>query len=427
MFQKYLNVIHLKLKLFYRIAFISILLLLMILPLTVRTANAQPAQNYFVTVNPTTPDSIMYTTVGRNWTVSFEAFWTYGENSGTAIQNATVTIQVNNTKNKTIDTLQLNTTYGVFSFNYSSSTAEKLNFTATKLVTTDGIEFKSELDKLNNVYGLQSKPMVVWWDTFLVSLVNSNANTLGTVYVSVNVTYLLLPEEGLTLPEWATYSNQTFLPKIAHNLTVTINGVKAQETSIEGIYEANVSIWLPTAYILVGVSQERWITTFTGFSFAQNANETLWKYSTASGLGLFSVAIVLFFIFSQKSKGHISSKKNTYAFLGGVLLIISSLVSVYWGLVGLDSTLHGFAWLPLTLLGFLSFGIGSIAGYLSLKRKKQALIILAVVLSLFTNLFGIKFSLDIYGLASPWLIIIPSFALSAISGLLICSADEVFA
>lgn len=419
--------INLKLKLISRISLISILLLLLILPLTVKTANAQTAPNYFVTVNPTTPDSQMYTTIGRNWTVSFEALWSYGENSGTAIKNATITVQVNNSKNEIVNTLQLNTTSGIFSFNYSSTTAEKLTFTPTKLVTYDGKEYKSELlDEANDVYGFQSKSVIVWWDTFHVSLVNSNANTLGTVYVSVNVTYLLLPEDGLTLPEWATYSNQTFLPKIAHNASVTINGVKAQETSIDGIYEANVSIWLPTAYILVGVSQEGWTTTNSGFSFDHNANETIWGYSVISGLGFVFAALATFFVFFRKSESNVSSKRKTFSFLGGVLLILSSIVSVYWGLVGLDSTLHGFGWLPLTLLGFFSFGIGSAAGYLSLKRKKQALVIFAVIMPIFTNLFGIKFSLDMYGLANPWLIIIPSFALSVISGILICNADEAF-
>ena len=256
-----------------RIALISILLLTLVLPILVETATAQTPSNYYVTVNPTTPDSPIYTTVGRNWTVSFEALWSYGDNSGQAITNAIVTVQVKNSKNEAINTLSVNTTTGLFSFNYSSSTVDVLTFKPIKLVTQDGVKWTPNLlDAGKSLYGFQSKSVVVWYDTFHVSLVSFDTKTLGVTAVSVNVTYLLLPEDGLTLPEWATYSNQTFLPKIVHNAIVTINGVKAEETSM-GIFTAKVSIWLPTSYIVVGVSQEGWVTTHTGFSFAHNANE----------------------------------------------------------------------------------------------------------------------------------------------------------
>ena len=250
----------------------------------------------------------MYTTVGRNWTVSFEALWSYGDNSGAAIKNAIVTVQVNNSKNDIINTLQLNTTTGIFSFNYFLSTADKLTFTPTKLITQDGTKYDSGLfDAGNSVYGFQSKSIAVWWDTFHVSLVNSNTTTLGMVAASVNVTYLLLPEDGLTLPEGSTYSNQTFLPKIVHCANVTINGFKATETSA-GMYTANSSILLPTAYIHVAVSQEGWVTTHTGFTFSDNANEPLWQYTVIFGLVLVVVALTI--VLRRKSGINVLSKEE---------------------------------------------------------------------------------------------------------------------
>jgi hypothetical protein len=412
-------------KLFSRVVLTSILVLMLALP-AIKAVNAQTTTNYFVTVNPTTPDSQMYTTVGRNWTVSFEALWSYGDDSGTAIVNATVTVQVYNSKTEVVDTLSLNTTNGLFSFNYSSSTAEILTFTPTKLVASDGIEYDSNLlDAENSLYGFQSKSVVVWWDTFHVSLVSYDTDAAGVTTVSVNVTYLLLPEEGLTLPEWATYSHQTFLPKTAHNVNVTINSVKAEETSTKGLFKANVSTWLPTAYIHVGVTQEGWVTTHTGFSFAHNANESSWQYAVISGLALTVAVLMIFFVLRRKEGSNVLSLKN-YPILGGVLLAITSVISLYWGLVGLDSTLHGFDWLLLTIFGLLSFGFGLASALLSLRKKIQPLVIFVINMPMITNLVGVKYSLDMYGLTIPWLMLIASFVLSFVSAVLICNADEVF-
>lgn len=417
--------IYLDWKMFSRIVPACVLLLMLVLP-AVKAVNAQATPNYFVTVNPTTPDSPMYTTVGRNWTVSFEALWSYGDDSGTAIANAIVTVQVNNSKSEVIDTLSLNTTTGLFSFNYSSSTADVLTFTPTKLVASDGTEWNSNLlDAENSLYGFQSKSVVVWWDTFHVSLVSYDTETAGDTMVSVNVTYLLLPEEGLTLPEWATYSHQTFLPKTVHNANVTINGVKAEETSTEGTFKANVSTWLPTAYIHVGVTQEGWVTTHTGFSFAHNANEPSWQYTMIFGLVLVVAVLLIFFVLRRKEGSNLLSLKN-YPILGGVLLAITSVISLYWGLVGLDSTLHGFDWMPLTIFGLLSFGFGLASALLSLRKKIQPLVIFVITMPMITNLVGVKYSLDMYGLTIPWLMLIASFVLSFVSAVLICNADEVF-
>ncbi len=402
-----------------------ILPLVMVLPFLGGTVVSQNPSNYYVTVNPTTSNSTLYTPVGSNWNVSFQALWSYGDNSGQPISNATVTVQVSGSKSGAITTLQLNTTSGVFSFNYSSSTAEVITFTPTKLVTQNGTQWKPTLlDSGNKIYGFQSESVVVWWDTFHVSLVSYIAETKGSATVTVNVTYSLLPEDGLTLQDWATYSHQTFLPKIVHNATVTINGVNAEELSA-GIFTANVPIWLPTAYIHVGVSQEGWVTTHTGFSFAHNANETLWEYAVLAIVFVFA-GLTLFVVRFRKSNNNLLQTQNRYAVLGGALLAITSIISLYWGIVGLDSTLHGFDWTVLIAIGFLTFGFGLTAGILSMLRKNQSLVIFAVTIVMATNIIGIKSSLDMYQLASPWLIVIGSFVMSVISGYLVSNADEAF-
>jgi len=406
---------------------LTLLISLSILALSTfaKPATAQTTSNYYVTVNPTTPNSPIYTTVGRNWTLSFEASWSYGENSGQAIRNATVVVQVNNSKNAIVNTLHLNSTGGLFSFNYSSSTADTLTFTPIKLIAQDGTEYAPTLlDAEKSLYGFQSESITIWWDTFQVSVISINTSALGVTSVSVNVTYLLLPEEGLNLPAWATYSNQTFLPKTAQNSSVTINGVNAREISA-GVYTADVSTWLPTAYVQVGVSQEEWVTTHTGFSFAHNANSPLWMYAVVIGVVLIGIVLAVSVFLGKSKKASFSAKKR-YAVLGGSLLAVTSVISLYWGLVGLDSSLHGFDWMLLTMMGLLSFGFGLAASVLSLRGKNQALVIFAVIPPMLTNLVFVKTSLDIYQLANPWLILIGSIVLSVVSGVLICNADQAF-
>jgi hypothetical protein len=409
------------------IALAGLLLIVTALPISVQAANGETASNYWVTVNPITPDFPMYTTVGRNCTISFEASGRHGDNSGQAIKNAVVTVQVNNSRDDTVNTLNFNTTTGLFSFNYSSSTADILTFTPTKLFTQDGIEWDSNfLDTGNSLNIFQSKQVVVWWDTFYVSLISSNTNTLGAATVSVNVTYLLLPEAGLTLPEWATYSHQTFLPKIAHDVNVTINGIKAKETPTAGTYTANGSIWLPTTYINVGVSQEGWVTTHTGFSFAHNANQPIWAYSLLIGFAFVVAVLTLQFLLSRKSNGTTLLRKTRYHLFGGIMLAVASLISLYWGLVGLDSTLHGFDWALLCISGLTSFGFGLAGAVMSMRRKQQALAIFAVCLPLIVNLVTVKSSLDGYQLAIPWVTMVIATAVSIVSGLLISNSDEQF-
>ena len=68
---------------------------------------AQAQSNYYVTVKPTTSHSPMYTMVGFNWTVSFEALWSFGVNSGKPLQNATTIIEITDNESKRIDDLSV--------------------------------------------------------------------------------------------------------------------------------------------------------------------------------------------------------------------------------------------------------------------------------------------------------------------------------
>ena len=412
-------------KPFFGIVVLSILL---VNPFFISFVSAQAESNYYITIKPTTLDSPMYTAIGRNWTVSFEAVWSYGVDSGKPIQNATAIVEITNNENQKVGEIPVKTdSAGIVSFNYSSPTATILTFTPVKLISHDGKEWPVDsVDAANNVYGLQSKSVVVWWDTFHVSLVSPDTSTQGDAAVTVNVTYVLLPEEGLTLPKGTTYSNQTLLPKIVQGANVTINGVKAQETQEPGIYSTNVPIWLPTTYVLVTVSHEGWITTNTGFSFAHQANEPIWVYTIVFS-SIFGMAILLSFIFIfRKTNKPLLFTKQNFPIYGASFLAIISIISFYWGLVWLDGSLHGFGWILPAVLGMLSFAFGIVGSIVSLRKKYQAVAIAAVIGPMLTNLVGIKSSFAMYQLANPWLLIIISLCLSIISGILLCNSDKYF-
>jgi uncharacterized membrane protein len=411
-----------------RIVLLTLLLFATVLPVFIAEADAQSSANYWVTVKPNT-DSQMYTTVNRNWTLSFEALWSYGSSSGRPISNAKVTIQVSGVKEGAITALQLNTTSGVFSFNYSSSTADKITFTPTELKTQDGAEYNSTLVKSggSQAYGFQSTPVTVWWDTFQVSLINYNTGALRAVAVSVNVTYLLLPQEGLTLPSRDTYSHQTFLPKIVSGANVTINGVKAQEASVAGIYSADVSTVFPTAYVLVTVAQNGWTTTHTAYDFTQKSNETVWSYALVIGLILVAVSVLLYFVLFRKPAQAASLlSRASFPLIGGVLLLFTSFVSLYWGALALEATSHGFNWLILAVAGLGSFAFGTAGSVMSLKKRNEALVIFAVCIPFVVNVVVVKYALDSYLLTIPWLSILASTAASIVSGILITNSDEQF-
>jgi hypothetical protein len=408
-------------------AWIILIGIFLVLPLFIGNVSAQTQSNHYVTVKPTTPDSLMYTAAGRNWTLSFESQWSFGADSGKDIPNATADIEVHNRANQLLETLSLNTTDGTFTFNYTSSTVDILTFTPTKLTTADGKDWKAGIvDSSANIYGLQSESAIVWYDTFHVSLVSSDTSSLGKVGSVVNVTYLLVPDEGLTLPVWSTYNNQTFLPKTVQSANVIINGVKAQESQTSGIYTAESSTFFQTAYVNVEVSQESWITTNTGFSFAQNTNQQIWIYTVGFGLALAFAVVMLYFFKSIKANNPVPANHSSYPFFGGVLLIATSVISLYWGLVSLEGTLHTFDWLPLTLLGMLTFAFGISGSLMAFKKRNQALVIFSVLAPMAVNIVVVKASFDLYHLANPWLIIITSVFASIIAGYFICNSDTSF-
>ncbi|HLN90113.1 MAG TPA: hypothetical protein VK253_08610 [Candidatus Binatia bacterium] len=400
---------------------LALIAVFLLLPLFMNNVSAQTQSNYYVTIKPATiPNALTYTSIDRNATLSFVAIWTYGSNEGQKILNATATIQVTNSKNKVIETVSVNTTSGIFSFNYTSSTADVLAFTPTKLVTQDGQEWNSKaIDVANNVYGFTSDWAQVWYDTFHVSLVSHSTSELGSVAVSVNVTYLLLPEDGLQV-------GVVQVPKTVQEAEVTINSVKAKETQTPGVYSADSSTLLPTAYVNVKVSRVGWTTTDTAFSFTQNANAAIWIYAVGFGSVLVFVILILRVYTSKKTKNPSLFRHANYPFSGAVLLVVTSIISLYWGLVGLEGTLYSFDWAFLAVLGLVSFALGIASSIMVLRKKQQALAIFAVIMPLFTNVVGIKSSLDMYGLGAPWLIIIPSLLLSLLSGFLISNSDKIF-
>ncbi len=403
------------------LSWIVLIAIILVLPIFIHDVSAQTQSNYYVTVKPDIiSNSLIYTSVGRNATLSFQAMWTYGSDSGQNIQNATAKIQVSNRNDKVIDTLSVNTTSGLFSFNYSSTSADILAFTPTKLITSDGREWNSSLvDSANNAYGFTNNWVQVWWDTFHVSLISRDTDSLGNVAVSVNVTKLLLPENGLVV-------GPVNVPKIVHNANVTINGVKAEESQTPGIYSATSSTWFPTAYVDVQVSQDYWTTTSTGFSFSHNANQPIWIYAVAVGAALTFAAMIFYSFRSKKANNSSLLKHRNFPFFGGILLAVTSVISLYWGLIGLEGTLHTFTWLPLALLGILSFAFGVAGSIMSVRKKNQALAVFAISVPMFINIVVVKSSLDMYQLSTPWLIMLVSLILSALCGFLITNSDELF-
>ncbi len=210
------------------------------------------------------------------------------------------------------------------------------------------------------------------------------------------------------------------------NANVTVNGLKAQEAQTPGIYSATTSTWLPTAYVKVDVSQEGWTATQTAFSFTQNANQSIWTYAVAFGSIFGLAALMLRFYTSRKENKSSLFKHSNFQFYGAILLAATSIISLYWGIVGIEGVLHTFDWILLAALGTVSFVLGIASSIMVLFKKQQALAIFAVVVPLFTNVVGIKSSLDIYGLANPWLILVPSLLLSLLSGFLITNSEKVF-
>ena len=383
---------YLKLQYVTRIALVCLLLVGAVLSFAVEPATAQ-STSYLASVKPTEPT--VYLNVGQFLNMSFEAVWAYGDNTGEPIKYANVVVEVKTADGEDTGMFLANTTTtGFADFNYSSSTPKILTFTPTKLITADGTELNASLlqNGETTLYGLQSEPVTVYWDTFDVELVSTSTTTLKTTQVSVNVTYLLVPEEGLTISH--NDSQQTFFPKIAHGINVTVNGATAEETAVPGVYSANVSTWMPTAYVIVEVKQDGWTTAHKAFGFAHEANLNIWEPLAIIFASVFVAAFsAALFVSSRKLRTAVS-RRWTLPVLGGFLLILSSFMGLYSVLVWFEGALHGFDWLLYGVSGVLSFSFGLLGGIMALRRKNQTVALGAVSLSLFANVIAVHTSLD---------------------------------
>jgi hypothetical protein len=394
------------------------------LALTVETACAQSA-SYLASVNTT--ESTIYSNVGKLVGFSFQAVWSYGDNVGQSVEYANMAVEVRTADGAVTDMIVENTTSeGVAYLNYSSSKPQILTFTPIILITPDKTELNSSRIKNSetSLYGLQSETLTVYWDTFDVELISSNTETFEAVKVSVNVTYMLVPEQGLTIQTPNT-SQQEFFPKIAHDVTVTINGVHAEETAVAGIYNTNVSTLMPTAYVLVEVSQKGWATAHKAFSFTHEANMTLWEPLSAVFASAFVIALAAVLFALRRSKSLVLKRGYLLVF-AGFLLMLASFIGLYWVVVWFESTSHGFDWALYWVLGVPSFVFGLSGGIMAVRRQKQAAVLFATSISIFMNVIAVKASLDAYQLATPWTLLIATLAFSAISGLLIANSDNQF-
>ena len=132
-----------------------------------------------------------------------------------------------------------------------------------------------------------------------------------------------------------------------------------------------------------------------------------------------------FFFFTRTEKGLVFKRENLPVF-GGFSLIFSSLIGLYWVLIWFEGTLHGFDWALYGIFGAVCFGFGLIGGVMSVRRKKQAVALFAVSFSLFANVIAVQASHSSYQLATPWTLILLSFAFSLISVFLIGNSDNRF-
>jgi hypothetical protein len=340
--------------------------------------------SYWVTVKPV-GNSVFYTPAGSQWTVSFVALWSFGENTNQTINDAKITVAVSGL-NGAVATLNVNANEGIFSFNYTSAVADILTFNITEVTTKDKMQFNSTVLEINGerAVGLHSEAVKVWYDSFHVSIIDSNTDIAQKGSVTFNVTYQLLPETGLTLPSGDVYNGQTFLPKIVQDAKVTINGAPAVEKQ-SGVFTANISTVFPTAFTVVEVSQDGWTTTKIGFDFPHNANQSTW---VNIGLAAASVMIALtaLGIFLLK-KSKMPLKQSIRPFLGGVMLLMSSFVSLYWVAVGVEAVSHGFEWTLFTVLMVFSFVVELAGVILAFIRKKQTLIFISLCILLYSTSF----------------------------------------
>jgi hypothetical protein len=390
-----------------------------ILALSLFTSNvsAQEQPNYYLTVTPVLGDTPQYMGIGQSTLIPFEVQWTYGPDKGKFIENATVTLEVADSEGKLVTTIDVNSTTGVFYLNYTQKNPNVLVFNSSKLLTQEGLEYSPDLfDSSTNVYGLASGQVRVYWDTFHVSIVNYRTGNLENIDATVNVTRLLLPEEGLT------QSENFHVSKIVRGANVTINGVLAQEVA-PGIYAASSSTWLPTAYLNVKVSSGNWTTTTSGFSFAHIANQPFWIYGAVFA-SFFAAGILAtrFFVYKKRQT---RTEESNYRFFGIVTLAATCIISFYWTIVAIEGTLHTFNWASLAVFGIFSVTLGFTGTLLLMRRKHPAAVMSAAMVPMIMNTLAVNASLSMYQLANPWIWLFSSLFLSIISAVFI-SRTEMF-
>jgi hypothetical protein len=403
---------------FKTVSVLAVVFVLLITPSFAETVSAQEQPNYCATVKPISADLPQYMSIGRTVTVPFEAQWTYGPNNGRLIENATATIAITNQKGELVGTIITNTTTGLFVVNYTQNKPNILSFNATKLVTQDGQELTSDpVDSSNSTYGITSSYARVYWDTFHISIVSYNTDSLQNIDAKFNVTRLLLPQEGLTTRD------NVHISKIAVGVIVTINGVLAQEIE-PGIYSARSSTWLSTAYVNVKVSSVSWTTSATGFSFIHNANQPFWTYAVGFGIICVSAVLVLGFLISKKTNNQMT-KPSSLPFIGGVTLTSTCIINLYWTFVALEATMHAFEWALLAVFGVFSAMLGLVGAVMLLRQKHPALVMTAVMVPMIMNTLAVNASLGMYQLGNPWIWLFASLFLSIISAIFI-SRTEMF-
>jgi len=403
---------------FKTVTLLAVVCVLLVLPSFTPAVSAQAQPSYYVSVKPISAELPQYMSIGKTVNVIFEAQWTHGLNQGKFIENATATIVVSNQKGEPTDSIIANTTTGTFIVNYTQNKPTLLSFNATKLVTTDGQEWNSDpVDSANYVFGLTSSYAQVYWDTFHVSMVSFSTDSLGNIDTTINVTRLLIPQEGLTI------RGNAHVSKIAMGVTVTINGVVAQEIE-PGIYSASSSTLLSTAYVNVKVSSVNWTTTATGFSFIHHANQPSWSYAVGFGIICVSAVLVLGFLVSKKANNR-TTKSSSFAFYGAVLLTSTCIINLYWTFAAVEATAHTFDWALLAVFGVLSAVLGLVGLIMLMRQKHPALVICAVMVPMIMNTLAVNASLGMYNLDNPWIWLFASLFLSIISVVFI-SRTEMF-
>jgi uncharacterized membrane protein len=127
-----------------------------------------------------------------------------------------------------------------------------------------------------------------------------------------------------------------------------------------------------------------------------------------------------------KTRVQALSKKAGFPIVGSFLLIIAAFISMYWTLVGIERTLHGFNWALLGIFGVVAFAFGLVGSVMAKRRKHFALTVIAACFPLAENTVVVRYSFDNYQLTIPWIAIALAFVISTLSGIFIGISDDEF-